>query len=916
MLNKDKGSLSVGCRKLLSEVTVTASSRIHPKAILARTIVACMAVTTVSTVGVIHPGGYAMAQHGDGGEVASTSNVEAVQSMEWALRESFINYVGGATSVSGGASKNAGDDDLVERGYRFALKNVSFDEGSTQTRAEFSGTVHFLQYCGGQAPARGNCDLDLEFSDPTVVVGEDSYLEVDVYAKQYPSGDVFEKKRARIATINPSSARFSQDGKVARWNNLVPTLTVDGVRAFSNFYNLGSPLAPVSFSYVGAGGMPAAAEGGRKLVGGVRTDLKAGASRAVSVGDYLVVATTNALSVVDARTMQQIHHLPIVSDGSVWVISPEPNVLFFLDDGVVKQATVGPRGLENITEVIAKDEAGPIAGIASARTTEGWVLYAVRNLGAGNASLLSVTSDGSRSERPIRNVRSTIDGLDSASDLALSSIYGENYWFSPMRDMAVLADGSLLFFPATGVDREDGTWRVPPLRIDPLAEELETTVIPGGEAVASTIRPSGMVVAGDTVAFYNSRYTKGSRVQFFTYDNGALTALSDAAQIDGIYSISGIVPLDDGTAVVTAEGDGSLNVVDMETLQVNDKQTIPNTKGTSGTTRVLVVRSREDIITGGLVTDTTTYEDYLEVNRFATSEALAVDSEAEDKELLDDAAEDSEDDGNSGGESSDSSESTASPESSESSEPSETSEPSEPSEPEESSYSPESSEPTSTEPTATEPAQPAEPTATESAGTEPTEDAGGEDSAEPSASPDEAAENTETSVTSTPSSTEEATSEQPSPTSAESSSPSAETTTQASADPTADPSTHPTEPSVEPSGEHTSSPQPAEETATSETTQEEDRAPAVENAEHREAGVHDGSADADSSPRPVENPVVPISQQQREEIAEAAAADSPSDLARTGAAVRGLAITAGIISVLGVALILRARLRRSKQDML
>ncbi|WP_192796369.1 MULTISPECIES: HtaA domain-containing protein [Corynebacterium] len=903
---------------------MTSSNRAQTGNIINRTIVACTAATTVSLAGLLYPSAIAGVVEAGGGEVASTSDKQqSAEYMEWALRESFINYVGGATSVSGGASKTIEGDALVESGYRFTLKKVSYDEDTATTRAEFNGAVHFLQYCNGSTPARGSCDLDLEFSDPTIVVGGDSYLEMDVYAKQYRSGDVFEKKRARIATINPSSATFTQDGSMAQWSNLVPTLTADGVRAFSNFYNLGSPLAPVSFAYEGSGGMPAGAAGGRKLVGGVRTDLEAESSRAVMVGDYLVLATKSGLSVLDVRTMQQIQHLSISSDDSAWVVSPGKNTLFFLDDGAVKQATVGPKGLENITEVIAKDEAGTITGIASAPTEHGWVLYALRNEGAGNATLITRSSDGTRSDRAIANVRSSIDGLDAASDQALGSVYGESYSFAPMRDMAVLDDGSLLFFPASGVDQDEDTWRVPPLRIDPAADNLQATVVPGSDSVAADMRPSGMAVSGGTVAFYNSGYTTGSQVQFFTYNNGELTPLGDAARIGELHSISGVVPLGDGTAVVTAESDGSLNVVDMRTLEVIDKQTIPNTKGTSGTTRVLLVRSPEDIITGGVVTDTTTYKDFLEVNRFATSEALAVDSEAEDEELLGEEDEDTE------------SEDAEGEESGESTETSDAAEPEKDNDASESGdtdASETSSEPSPSEDPSTDPSEePSEdPSEEPSSSTEP--------SAEPSDEPSSSAEPSEDpSEEPSPSTTAEPGAEDMDDGEAEEGD--SEDAPESTSEPAEDNETS-TEPSESSSTTETPEPSPAApETSVEETPDAEDtttaEAPSSESApssssvsSSSETSVSPESsvvsrpasqgvetpADTQHAPKPVENSAAPTSPQGREAASAGSAAEEKSGLARTGAAVRGMAIVAGLISAVGVALIVRARVQRSKNE--
>lgn len=340
-----------------------------------QTAVTAMVLATSSTV-FIAP---AMAQEHaqNGGDVVASQQKESQGHLDWALRESFLRHIGGASDVRDGATKtyldgsNGDGGQRREDGYRFQLSEATFNPEGNVTTAQFAGTVEYFEYCEGREPAEGNCSLELRIANPKVVLSDaESYVLADVRSKQHPSGEIFEKKGARIAEINPALATMevvsdedsaNGNGSVVKWNNLATNLAEDGVNTFSGFYDLGSPLANMSFSYRGEGGVPAGANDGVKLLGNHRTEVEADNGRLLTLGKHAAIAGREAVEIVDATTMQKVGHFAIKDGANVLVSGDGHGRLVFADGDEIKTVTVREQGLGEIKTLGVIGE-GKIAG--------------------------------------------------------------------------------------------------------------------------------------------------------------------------------------------------------------------------------------------------------------------------------------------------------------------------------------------------------------------------------------------------------------------------------------------------------------------------------------------------------------------------------------------------------------------------
>ncbi|NON70760.1 hemin receptor [Corynebacterium ulcerans] len=163
-------------------------------------------------------------------------------SLTWGIRTSFNNYTGGPTSVFGGAKENANKNE-----FTFELEKTSYNPTTERFEAQFKGGIQYKKYCNGT----DTCELDLKLENPRIVIEkEGSFIYGKVTSKQYKKSETYTNNGdVPIAELYTAGADFKHTDDTASWSNIPSTLTQAGNKMFSEFYSVGSGLAPLSFTF-------------------------------------------------------------------------------------------------------------------------------------------------------------------------------------------------------------------------------------------------------------------------------------------------------------------------------------------------------------------------------------------------------------------------------------------------------------------------------------------------------------------------------------------------------------------------------------------------------------------------------------------------------------------------------------------
>ena len=555
-------------------------------------------------------------------------------SLKWALRDSFLRYSLGATNVGDGATKiysngtttPSSESDTVEQYYKFNLKKAGFEDATKITRAEFEGSIEYFKYCEGRPAERGNCALELTIKDPTIVLSpEGSYVEADVRSKQYPSGEIFQKDDAKIAQAWTKTAKFEEnDGKVS-WSGINTSLTEDGVRTFSNFYDLGGPLAPLSFEYEGAGARPGNDTAPLTIGGSFRSSQVVGMDTMIGLQDYVALATRvstedkAAVELIDPATMQAIGaplQTSLAFNQSLLFTQGAGNRIYWVEGQNLKAATATAEGWSE-PEMIAEGIGVQPAGIAydSANDRVGII---ARGTGDTDSTLTWVTASGEKTVAPLTAPQEVLKAHDEEIFLYgkgyNKDFYGDVGNTSLPTSTSVMPDGKILYLPATAVYLEDNsTYRVPPVVIDP---EGDANLAPGGIHLRTKENGSTyateMAVDGNNVAFY-SLDSNDSGMQFFRYENGELKPQSERGLVGDLKKISEVAFVGD-KALVTNEATSKLSWVDPATKQITDSISLPNQKDTAREHRNLL-QWKDKLLAYSIETDNETYREHAVILR-------------------------------------------------------------------------------------------------------------------------------------------------------------------------------------------------------------------------------------------------------------------------------------------------------------
>ncbi|MDK7134504.1 HtaA domain-containing protein [Corynebacterium sp. UMB4614] len=570
---------------------------------------------------------------------ASETTESGNGSLDWALRDSFLRYSLGATNVTDGATKiysngtdkPSSESDTVEQHYRFNLKKATFEEASQTTRAEFEGRVEYFKYCEGKPAQRGNCALELTIKDPTIVLSPDgSHVEADVRSKQYPSGKIFEKDDAKIAQAWTKTAKFEQKGGKSSWEGINTSLTEDGVHTFSGFYDLGGPLAPLSFEYEGEGGRPGNDSAPLTIGDRFRSNQEVGPNRMLGLRDYVALATRvsseskTAVELFDPKTMQAIGaplEAPLRYDESLLYTEGADNNIYWVEGKSLKAATASAQGWSTPVTLhdnvgaeptgIAYDAANDRVGVIARGTTDDdSTLTWVTSTGKADTAKLTPAQDVVAAHNP----ETKLYGNGHNRDL-----YGEAGTFALASSMNVMSDGNILYLPAAAVSLANNeTYRVPPVLIKPdgTAKLAEGGTHLGTIADGATYA-TRMSTDGTNVAFFSHDSSRPG-MQFFRYEDGALSPQSDRGPVGDLQKVSDIAFVD-GQALVTSESKSKLSWVDPATRTETESINLPNQKDTAGKHRNLL-EWKNKVFAYSIETDNSTYLEHAVILRLDSTD--------------------------------------------------------------------------------------------------------------------------------------------------------------------------------------------------------------------------------------------------------------------------------------------------------
>lgn len=169
---------------------------------------------------------------GAGSKCAAVKSVESGEAA-WAVKESFQSYITGSIAKGkwdlNGVGFNSGQ-------FQFTANGGNVDTDAKQGSISYGGTLHFTGHNG---------ILDLSISNPEIQFeGESGKLVADVRSSTM-EGEKKDFGRTVLADLSFTSLDVS-DGS-ARGKADV-SLTSDGSMAFAEFYEVGTKLAPISFS--------------------------------------------------------------------------------------------------------------------------------------------------------------------------------------------------------------------------------------------------------------------------------------------------------------------------------------------------------------------------------------------------------------------------------------------------------------------------------------------------------------------------------------------------------------------------------------------------------------------------------------------------------------------------------------------
>ena len=556
--------------------------------------------------------------------VAAGDQVSAGASFGWGVRASFLSYNGMPREMTDGAAWDA-----TAKQFTFTPTSTTVSEDGKQVTLQAAGRLWFTGHCAeGQDPETG-CALNLTFSNPRVelnLADGTGSLYMTVRTKNYASGKFEGPMEVKMATLSTGTAKQSEKDGVVSISGISANLTADGNHAFSDFYNEGASLDPLSISYNGsAANTPKSAYSVAESYNtGAGVNLPQNTARlgknhivhvappSFSGNTTYTVLTSSNLKMTDTGVLKAIKGVFAVdADGNrMLVIGSEtnkPELYTVTAEGkLVSSGTYSDVDLgANTVKAIGYNPANNTWGIVSID-------------GQGGGKLTIIDASGKATSQALPKPASIDPQVVNA--YSLDEYYGDSFSNNTVT-LAPLPDGSFVYAPSTSIYDAAGEKVVQKGHLLHMSSNGVSLVPNSSPAGYDTALPSTLVSPKGYIYRWNNWY--GGKVQILKYENGTFSVVRESATLEGFEKTEvATMFLTRAGNVVVVDASGSRLVFMDDNLNKVNEVVLSSMRKTdkSGGYNALELPNG-DIIYPTSFENPNTYEDQLWLNRLAANSA-------------------------------------------------------------------------------------------------------------------------------------------------------------------------------------------------------------------------------------------------------------------------------------------------------
>ena len=556
--------------------------------------------------------------------VAAGDQATAGASFGWGVRASFLSYNGMPREMTDGAAWDA-----TAKQFTFTPTSTTVSEDGKQVTLNAAGRLWFTGHCAeGQDPETG-CALNLTFSNPRVelnLADGTGSLYMTVRTKNYASGKFEGPQEVKMATLSTGTAKQSEKDGVVSISGISANLTADGNHAFSDFYNEGASLDPLSISYTGsAANTPKSAYSVAESyntgagVSQPQNTARLGQNHIVHVappsfgGDttYTVLTSSN-LKMTDTGVLK--------ANKGVFAVDTDGNRMLVIGSETNKPElyTVTAEGKLVSSGIYSNAELGAntVKAIGYNPANDTWGIVSIDGHGGGKLTIIDASGNATSQALP------KPDSIDPqvVKAYSLDEYYGDSFSNNTLT-LAPLPDGSFVYAPSTSIYDASGEKVIQKGHLLHLSSNGVSLVPNSSPEGYTTTLPSTLVSPKGYIYRWNNWY--GGKVQILKYENGTFSVVRESATLEGFEKTEvATMFLTRAGNVVVVDASGSRLVFMDDTLNKVNEVVLSSMRKTdkSGGYNALELPNG-DIIYPTSFENPTTYEDQLWLNRLATNSA-------------------------------------------------------------------------------------------------------------------------------------------------------------------------------------------------------------------------------------------------------------------------------------------------------